>query len=278
MSIEDWKYYNHAMIPSTAPHIIPDLTPVRDGSIWQNVEGKKPLLVRWTENFDCKYETNWWYIIQDRPFDLAEIKAKRRYEINKGLKNFHILRISDPNEYASQLFEIAHDAYLDYPDSYRPEINREGFIKSIQNWNTFDLYGAFTNDTNDLVAFAMLIPHEDYSDFAMMKAMRIHEKAGVNAALIFGVLEGYKDRFVNGYYICDGARSINHESAFQDYLEKYFLFRKAYCSLKIEYSRQIRYYVRILYPFRKLLIKMDKIGAFHQINSILKMEEIARQE
>lgn len=35
MQIDGWKYYNHAAIPTTAPHEIPDISPITDGSIWK---------------------------------------------------------------------------------------------------------------------------------------------------------------------------------------------------------------------------------------------------
>lgn len=44
----------------------------------------KPYLARWTSSFDCGHETNWWYVIKDTPFDINELKKKRRYEIRKG--------------------------------------------------------------------------------------------------------------------------------------------------------------------------------------------------
>ena len=35
MQINGWYYYNHAAIPTTAPHEIPDISPIADGSIWK---------------------------------------------------------------------------------------------------------------------------------------------------------------------------------------------------------------------------------------------------
>ena len=70
-----WRYYNHAVIPSSPPNAPLNLTPLEDGSIWKI--GKTPLLARWTTNFDCGYETNWWYVIKDTPFDINVLKAKR---------------------------------------------------------------------------------------------------------------------------------------------------------------------------------------------------------
>lgn len=35
MQIDGWKYYNHAAVPTSAPHEIPDVSPITDGSIWK---------------------------------------------------------------------------------------------------------------------------------------------------------------------------------------------------------------------------------------------------
>ena len=81
---------------------------------------------------------------------------------------------------------------------------------------------------------------------------------------------------MTGGYICDGARSIQHETAFQDYLEKYFEFRKAYCVLHIVYKPSFSKVINASYPFRKVLKKMQSIRPVAKINSLLRMEEIKR--
>ena len=77
-------------------------------------------------------------------------------------------------------------------------------------------------------------------------------------------------------YVCDGARNINHETAYQDYLEKYFGFRKAYCKLNIAYNPKIGWIVKCLYPLRGIFKKFDSIKIVHLINGVLKMEEYSR--
>lgn len=76
MQIGGWQYYNHAAVPTTAPHEIPDVSSITDGNIWK-MGGGTPLLARWTTDFDCGYETNWWYVIKDIPFNISELKAKK---------------------------------------------------------------------------------------------------------------------------------------------------------------------------------------------------------
>ena len=81
-----WKYYNHAMLPTLAPHENVDIKPILDGSIWHSEGGGMPLLARWTTEFDCGYETEWYYCIKDTPFDLKSIKSKYRCDIRRGQK------------------------------------------------------------------------------------------------------------------------------------------------------------------------------------------------
>jgi hypothetical protein len=275
MKIDGWKYYNHAAIPTTAPHEKSNMAPINDGSIWK-IEGATPLLARWTTDFDCGYETNWWYVIKDTPFDVNALKAKRRYEINKGIKNFDVKKI-EPTNYAVELYNIQIAAYTAYPEKYRPSVDREEFLSSVQKWDCFICIGAFDRESGKLCGYALLSKESEiYVDFKVMRTNPKCEKNGVNAALVEGILKYLNSFLTQGGYICDGARSINHETAFQDYLEKYFGFRKVYCKLHIEYNPKLKWAVRLIYPMRRILLKMDGIGKIHQLNAVLRMEEMAR--
>lgn len=37
--IKGWKYYNHALISTCAPHELPDLSAIKDGSVWKKSGG-----------------------------------------------------------------------------------------------------------------------------------------------------------------------------------------------------------------------------------------------
>ena len=272
--IEGWKYYNHAAIPATAPHIDVDSSPVDDNRIFQVEE--KPLLARWTSDWDCGYETNWWYVIKDEPFDISTLKSKRRYEINKGNKNF-VVKVIDPAEWCEDIYKVTVAAYETYPKSYRPQISHDQFTAEVKNWNFYKTYGAFSLEDNILCGYACLIKDGIYIDFCMMKAIPEKEKLGLNAAMVNMILVDHEDFLRNGGYICDGARSIQHETAFQDYLEKYFEFRKAYCRLHIVYSPKYKTIVNAAYKFRNIIKAFDKIPMARKINALLKMEEIYRE-
>lgn len=279
MNIKGWKYYNYAAIPTTAPHEEVDATPITNGSIWR--EAETPLLARWTSDYDCGYETNWWYVVKDDPFDLSVLKSNYRYKINKGIKNFDI-RIIDPQKYIGELFDVFLAAFDSWPAKYRPKFSRNDMEKlalQLSEDDSMVCYGAFLRETDELCGFLQSPTYETYAELQVQRVKPKYEKLQINAALVYGLLTNNYDKLKRGeFYILDGARSINHETFFQDYLEKYFEFRKAFCKLHIVYNPQIRWVIKLLFPIRKLLKQFDGVGIIHQINAVLLMEEINRSQ
>lgn len=238
-----------------------------------------PLLARWTTEFDCGHETNWWYVIKDTPFDMDELKAKRRYEINKGNKNFNVKAIN-PQEWVEDIYAVAMAAYATYPKSYRPNVSHDQFVSDVLNWDFYKVYGAFSVNDDFLCGYACLNKRnleENYINFSIMKALPDKERLGLNAAMVNKILVDHKIFLNNGGYICDGERSILHETSFQEYLEKYFGFRKAYCKLNLVYRQPFGVIVSMLMPFRRILNRFNTIPLIHKINGLLKLESICRQ-
>lgn len=236
------------------------------------------MLARWTSDWDCGYETNWWYVIKDTPLDISQLKAKRRYEINKGMKFFEVKQIS-PQKYAEELCQVQVAAFSAYPEKYRPHVEINSFVQEVAHWNDTIVFGAFYKENNQLVGYARLKKMDEFwLEFNVLKANPDFEKCAVNAAIVAEILKFFEPFLKKGGIICDGSRSINHETHFQDYLEKYFNFRKAFCNLHVVYNPKIAWGIPILYCMRKTLMKLDNIGSVHRINAVLKMEEIVRSQ
>lgn len=279
MSIKGWRYYNHAAIPTCAPHEEPDITPIIDGTIWKNLGKDIPLLARWTTDWDCGYETSWWYCIIDKPFNISKLNAKRRYEITKGIRNFSVKQIS-PNEYIEELFSC----YLKALDGYdtRQNVNKADFVRWCsqlsESYDRQRVYVALDKSTEELCAFLHVPVHEHFAALSTMKSIPSHERRGVNAALLYGVLEALsEDLCKENFYLTDGEKNVNHRTNFQSYLEKYFEFRKAYCKLHVEYISVMKFAVKICKLIRPILQKLDSISYVHLINAILTMDECANQ-
>lgn len=277
MNVEQWFYYEHALLPKTAPHEDAHFLDIMN--TWSKKNwGGVPLIARWTTDFDCKKETEWWYVIKDDEFDIQALKSKRRYEILRGDKMFDSKTFC-AFDYREEYYQVDIEAYKDYPEKYRPIVNKELLFRSLKKNKSEPnkvFYGAFLKETNELCGYLLINVFDSHIVLAKQKVKPQYEKNGINAFLVHSVLIDYKDRLGHGFYICDGERSIVHETRFQDYLEKYFGFRKAYCKLNICVNPTIRPFVNIIYMCRKVLFRLDSIGVVHKVNGIMKMVEISK--
>ena len=238
------------------------------------MDGGQPLLARWTEDYDCQQKIEWWYVIKDTTFDINELKAKRRYEINKGKKNFEVRRI-DHSIYVDDLLKVQIATYQSWPEKYRPNVDATEFRKELTNWKNQIVYGAFFKETGELVGYAKLSEKKHVLEFNILRVDSDYERKGINAAIVCKIVEDYNQHLGKEFYILDGSRAIRHETLFQDYLEKYFGFRKAYCRLRIVYRFPLNIVVKLLFPFREKFNNESKLG--NLLVAILRMEEIRRK-
>lgn len=276
--MERWRYYNHAVIPTSAPHEIVDTTDIKNGSVWKQYP--HALLARWITDWDCGYETNWWYEICDKAFDISAIKSDKRYKINKGLKNFCV-QIINPSEYVEALFDVHTKANRSYPEKNRILFSYEEYCKTVKKWERnpkIKIYAAFYKETNELCGFIVGTFYESYFELTSQKADPEYEKYQINAAMVYTFLVDNATLIDKGIYCNDGARSINHETNFQDYLERYFGFRKAYCRLHVEYRSYVKTLVNCVYIFRHFFYRLDRFKTLHAFVAILKQEELLRSE
>ena len=277
MESREWLYYNHAFVSALPPHQTPDTSVLHSRRFWRS-SGGRALFATWTDGFDCGSETEWWYCICDKPFDMQALKSKRRNVVKNALK-YCTVQIGDPLEHEEALFAAYTEAQRSYAAVNRQEAQREAFHRSMQRLaadDAVDVYICFIRETNEAAGYAVVKNGDGYCAFQSQKVKPSLEKYQVNAALVHAILSHYADRLGSDFYVCDGARSINHITHFQDYLEKYFGFRKAYCRLHMYYRLPVRLGVRLLYPFRRQINKRENNRLLHQLSAVLRMEEIRR--
>lgn len=270
---DGWKYYNHALIPTCAPHEEVNTDIFFDKKFKKLNRGV--LFARYTTDFDCKNETQWWYCIKDAPIDIDTMKAKKRYEIARGLKTFEVKKI-DPVQYSEQLYDCFNKAAERY-ECYGKKKDKEKFISELSIVENKEYYAAFHKETGVLAGYAVNLVYDDYVGFSVAKFDVDYINERVSAAIIYTVLYEYIN-LQKKRYVCDGERCINHKTNIQNHLESLFGFRKAYCRLHIVYRPIVGFIVKVIYPFRKLLLLFDNVKVFQNINSVLKMEEIIREQ
>lgn len=274
MKIDGWKYYNHAVIPTTAPHEEPDTTPILDGSVWKDV-GEKAFLARWTTDFDCGYETEWWWIIKDAPYNIDALSSSSRKHIKQALKKCYVKRVN-PENYRDELWDVFDSAYARYKNSTNSQ-NENAFKSGLKQIDGVDYWAGFDCETNLMIGYMTCVEHETYVIAQTAKYIPSYMNRGSSAAIYHYVLQYYLNE-KKKKYVCGGERTIYHITNTQDYKIQKFGYRKAYCRLHIVYRKPVGLLIRILMPIRKILYKFNRVGIISKINGILRMEEICRSQ
>lgn len=276
---QEWEYYNHALVPTTAPHIVPDTSWMDDAGQWRKLAGgKRPLLARWITDFDCGHETEWWCLIKDTPFDIMSLKSNRRSLITRGLKRVDV-KVIVPAGYAEQMANVLIKAWKSYDESYQEKDDRKKLTEEFsglteETLGNTEYLGAFLKDTDTLIGYSIYYLYEDWIEYSVVKTDPEYLNTQVNAALVYYGLERYMKPGIR--YILGGYRTMIHDSNYQEYLEKNFGFRKAYCRLHIKYRPWMRFAISVLYPFRNTIKRFEKNKWMYQIWCALRQEEIHR--
>lgn len=205
--------------------------------------------------------------------DIQALKAKRRYEINRALKNYYFQFLS-PSD-----IENIYDVYLESMEGYsNPKIEEKQhfihrFSKSFQDSRAL-LFGVFKKETDLLCGYAHVFNNGKYVPVSAFKTRVSEEKSGVNFALAYSICDYYKNALENKeIYLCDGYRNVLHQTAFQDWLIKYFGFRRAYCNLHIVYKPFFGIFVKAFSLIKKPIIKLVPKRMEIYLKSIFNMHE-----
>ena len=272
---DGWIYYNHAIIPTCAPHEAPNLSSIIDGSIWKGI-GKKAVFARWTTEYDNSNFSDWWYIIQDKPIDLETMKKSHRRKVKKGLSNFDC-RIINPIEYADRMADITLKAWGEYPVAYRPSSSREQLVSDYSN-NKYLTFGCFNHD-GQLCGFDRVEDCDTHWLLAQGKTDPEYERGyELNAAMTYTEIQYLKDDIERGKYLTNGQRNILHQTNFNEDLCHYYGFRKVFCKLNIAYNPKYKWIIKLAYPFRKIIAQFKGIRLVSLFCHILLMEEIVRKQ
>lgn len=270
---DEWKVYNYGMITTKMPHENKNVEKISHTNKWKS---SKTLFARWTSNFDCGFETEWWYCLKDDKFDISTLKSKRRYVINKGINNFY-LKIINPKEYLNEMYGVYINSLEDYPEKYRSTDSKEDFIK--QHENSKRIYiGVWDKESNIFSGYVICEKIQNKIDTVIdLQAVYVKKEAlkkEINAAIGNFVCCKFLNE-ENVKYIYDGERNIRHITNYQDYLIKYFGFKKVYCKLNIKYKPIMNFIIFLLYPFRNF-IKNTNNKLLYNIYCVLFQEQIRR--
>ena len=274
MNIEGWKYYNHAAIPTTAPHLAVNLAPLYDKTIWK-IDGGPILLVRWTTDFETCSDTHWYYLVKKAPYNEESLTKKARKNIRYAHRHCIVKRIN-PWDYLDELFDVYNAAYEKYENADN-QLDKDDFITHLIS-DKLEFWAGFSNNENKkLIGWISVNPQNDYCDISVAKFHPEFLKLRVSDALYSTILDYYLNQ-KKLLYVSSGTKSINHVTNTQEYKISHFGYEKVNCVLHIMYNPSIAWIIPILYKFKSVLIKADNIKLIHQINSVMALESIVRYE
>jgi len=178
---------------------------------------------------------------------------------------------------AEEIYEVYKSAFEHYEGASN-ETTKEQFIKELNTPNSkLEWWGAYSRETGQLVGWMSCVNHGSWTETQSAKYQYDMLRLRPSDAIHYTVLEHYLNE-LGQKYVCSGSRNISHKTNVQEYKVKEWHFRRAYCHLHIVYNPNIRWIIKCIYPFRKILLLLDKITAVHQFNSLLRMETIVRED
>jgi hypothetical protein len=229
------------------------------------------LFIRWHTPSENSYETAWYAVIQDKFFDLDELKSKRRSNIKKALKNCEVKKV--PANYIGEHgYEIHRETFKKYYGKNLTE-TKEVFQKMLNMDKDFEnnihYWGVFYEDI--LVAYAKIyIFDKKEANICVAKFHPHYLKYQISDAFFY-VLGQYYLKQEKFNYINDGFRSIMHETNLQSKLISQFNFKKAYTKLNLIYKPSLNFFMNVTYPFHPVLSLFNP-----KLKSLYLQEKISR--
>jgi hypothetical protein len=235
----------------------------------------KAYFLRWPSDFDCGFETEWWYIIRDKVIDLDEFDSKRRSEIKKGISKCIVKKV-DAEYIAKNGYEVYISAFASY-DTFQKPAGQEEFYNSMMSRKgnqIYDFWVAFNKTDSKIISYYMNRVGVDCCIYSTGKFNPDFKKNNAHHALVYEMTNYYINE-LGLKYVCAGARSISHKTNVQEFLIHKLHFRKAFCKLNIIYNPIVRIVVNVLYPFRNVISKIDT-DVCNKITVLLRQEKIRK--
>ena len=249
-SESDFEIYRHTWRYALAP----DKESQLSDSQCKTLLKKGGWMVRNTFDFDCKEETDFWYVIKDTFGGMDELSSNVRRKIRKA-ENVFEYKIIDKQIVREKGYPIIKATFQDYEVKDRPMSEKifNDYLDYCNN-NRFDFWGIYNIENQELVGFCTVHVWNDSCEYGITAIWpeNLHNSTYPYYGLYYKMNEYYLDN-QKFKYVTDSARSITEHSNIQPFLEQNFKFREAYCKLKIRYKWWFGAIVRILLPFRNII-------------------------
>lgn len=221
-------------------------------------------------DWDCGKETNFWELICDTYYPIESLPSKTRNQVRRSLRDCEIRIITVNKLLESDGYNVYKKSFERYRDVTVQIASREQWETAITAQSTiYEFWGVSQKDTGLLIAYGMNSVQGQGVNYNTLKAIpEFMNKHYPYFGLLFEMNRYYLSE--KGYkYVSDGFRSITGHSNIQPFLEKNFLFRKAFCRMDIYYKPWLKALIAIAYPLRHMI-------PVRSLKNLLNLEAIRR--
>lgn len=229
----------------------------------------KAWMIRNIYDWDCAEATEFWEIICDRNYAIEELPSKSRNQIRRSLRDCEVRRLNNRELVEADGYQVYARAFERYHDVTSGPIERQLWENQTLSDGVSEYWGVFLRESGKLIAWGLATVTGSGVNYNTLKAIpELMNRHYPYFGLLYTMNRHYMGE--RGFdYVTDGYRSITEHSNIQPFLEKHFLFRKAYCRVDIHYRLWMRLMINFLYPFRRLI-------PITSLRHLLRFEQIAR--
>ena len=267
--VHSWRIYNGAVIPLTPPHIR-----VKESikEIKLMIKKSRVYFARWTSDFDCKYKTEFWYLIKDSFIGIEEYSSNTRKSIRKGLKNINVKLISK-KELLKEGYEVYNKAFERYNTHLLIKSEEEFKSELINLDDKWDFWGAFSKE-GKMIGFSQNKVEFGYCNFSTTKFHPDYLRLRTSDVLFYLMTDYYLNT-LKLKYVTGGTRSMSHDTNIQKEYVRKFKYRKAYCKLNIVYSPPVKILVKLIFPIKDIFYIFNTRFT-SKIQTLIEHEKIRR--
>jgi hypothetical protein len=262
----EWQRYHEALVPVEGFPCFVNLEPGEARSL---LEESGAWLLRYSSD-PTEVDTTWWYIVCDT-YDISALKSNRRNKIRRGHRNCSVRKLS-PHWLADYGYECYTAAFKRYSGS-EPDSREEyrEIVLSTTN-GPFEYWGVLVDD--QLVGYTKCIVEERYVSLPVIKFHPEFLRLYSSYALFDSMLSHYVAE--RGMAVCNGNRSVAHDTNIQEFLRDQFGFRHLFCKLNIVYRPWLDLTVACIFPFRKLVARVPSLPKVTSVQALMFQEECRR--
>lgn len=241
------------------------------------LKSEKSLMLTYVNNFDCDEETNWWYICRDNVMTLEDFPSKKRCTIRKGINSIIIEEVEFTESMIEQLYRMQEKVDIAREGHVRTfDVFKSGLISCVEGESVQLYIARLVDDPDVIVGFMKVLCFGKIASISKARFDHEYNRLQVSSGMFFEITNKYLQK--DGIqYVTDGERSILHETTIQQYLCKNLAYRKVYSKLNLVYKPMVKIFIKMVYPFRKLVSKMsNKINVFKKLKAVLLLEECSK--